>query len=57
MNFKYIYGIFAVDNENNIWKCNNNEGTLVYSKCTEYTIDGKIEEVYTYVKDNAIILI
>ena len=55
MNFKYIYGIFAVDNENNIWKCNNNEGTLAYSKCTEYTIDGKIAKVYPYVKENAII--
>ena len=55
MNFKYIYGVFAIDEENNIWKCENNAGTLVYSKCTEFTIDGDIEKVYQYVRNNNVI--
>ena len=55
MNFKYIYGVLAVDEENNIWKCENNAGTLVYSKCTEFTIDGDIEKVYQDVRNNNVI--
>ena len=52
VNIKLINGIYAVDNDNNILKCEYIDGNLKYIKCNDFTISGIIIKIFSVIGEN-----